>query len=254
MNPGYVAPGVIGGVCLLLALWGLQMLPINYAGLGADPAGHRLLRRRGLRAELRRAGHRRGRGVRLRRAAADRQRRAGLRHPAVADRRAGAGLGCVRHRHRRHGRQGAPPARGERHAAAARRRGRSHRVRRRRRLGRGGGRAMAGARAAALRPASACASRASTASCSRCARTPKQRPSKETRDEHSHLGSVLRPAGAARGQFAAHPARIRARRGVPARALLARQGPGPGRADPRHPADGAHRPAHRGRWTCRART
>jgi membrane-bound serine protease (ClpP class) len=34
MNPGYVAPGVIGGVCLLLALWGLQMLPISYAGLG----------------------------------------------------------------------------------------------------------------------------------------------------------------------------------------------------------------------------
>jgi membrane-bound serine protease (ClpP class) len=34
MNPGYVAPGVIGGVCLLLALWSLQMLPINYAGLG----------------------------------------------------------------------------------------------------------------------------------------------------------------------------------------------------------------------------
>ena len=33
-NPGFVAPGVIGGVCLLLALWGLQMLPINYAGLG----------------------------------------------------------------------------------------------------------------------------------------------------------------------------------------------------------------------------
>jgi len=34
MNPGYVAPGVLGGVCLLLALWGLQMLPVNYAGLG----------------------------------------------------------------------------------------------------------------------------------------------------------------------------------------------------------------------------
>jgi membrane-bound serine protease (ClpP class) len=33
MNPGFVAPGVIGGLCLLLALWGLQMLPINYAGL-----------------------------------------------------------------------------------------------------------------------------------------------------------------------------------------------------------------------------
>ena len=34
MNPGFVAPGVIGGVCLLLALWGLQLLPVNYAGLG----------------------------------------------------------------------------------------------------------------------------------------------------------------------------------------------------------------------------
>lgn len=33
MNPGYVAPGVVGGVSLLLALWGLQMLPVNYAGL-----------------------------------------------------------------------------------------------------------------------------------------------------------------------------------------------------------------------------
>lgn len=33
MNPGMVVPGVIGGVCLLLALWGLQVLPINVAGL-----------------------------------------------------------------------------------------------------------------------------------------------------------------------------------------------------------------------------
>jgi membrane-bound serine protease (ClpP class) len=33
MSPGFVAPGVIGGVCLLLSLWGLQMLPISYAGL-----------------------------------------------------------------------------------------------------------------------------------------------------------------------------------------------------------------------------
>jgi len=33
MNPGFVVPGVIGGVAHLLALWGLQMLPVNYAGL-----------------------------------------------------------------------------------------------------------------------------------------------------------------------------------------------------------------------------
>lgn len=32
-NPGFVAPGVIGAVCLLLGLYGLQTLPLNYAGL-----------------------------------------------------------------------------------------------------------------------------------------------------------------------------------------------------------------------------
>lgn len=33
MNPGAIAPGVFGAVCLVLGLYSLNMLPLNYAGL-----------------------------------------------------------------------------------------------------------------------------------------------------------------------------------------------------------------------------
>ena len=32
-NPGAIVPGVVGIICLLLAVYGLQVLPVNYAGL-----------------------------------------------------------------------------------------------------------------------------------------------------------------------------------------------------------------------------
>jgi membrane-bound serine protease (ClpP class) len=32
-SPGFVVPGVVGAICLLLALFALQVLPVNYAGL-----------------------------------------------------------------------------------------------------------------------------------------------------------------------------------------------------------------------------
>jgi membrane-bound serine protease (ClpP class) len=33
VNPGFVAPGVIGAIAMLVALYGLQLMPISYAGL-----------------------------------------------------------------------------------------------------------------------------------------------------------------------------------------------------------------------------
>ncbi|MGA7181056.1 MAG: nodulation protein NfeD [Thiobacillaceae bacterium] len=38
-NPGFAVPGVIGAICLLLGLYALQQLPVNYAGLALIALG-----------------------------------------------------------------------------------------------------------------------------------------------------------------------------------------------------------------------
>jgi membrane-bound serine protease (ClpP class) len=39
LSPGYLLPGVVGGICLLLGLFALQILPFSYAGLGLIALG-----------------------------------------------------------------------------------------------------------------------------------------------------------------------------------------------------------------------
>lgn len=43
LSPGALVPGVVGGICLLLALFAFQVLPINYAGLGLVVLGLALI-------------------------------------------------------------------------------------------------------------------------------------------------------------------------------------------------------------------
>src|SRR5699024_1664928 len=43
MHPGAVLPGIAGGICLLVALYAFQILPVNFAGLGLIALGVALM-------------------------------------------------------------------------------------------------------------------------------------------------------------------------------------------------------------------
>ncbi len=65
-NPGAVLPGVVGALSLLLGLYGLQLLAVNYAGLALMALRDRLDRHGILHAGIRIAGRRRPGGIRHR--------------------------------------------------------------------------------------------------------------------------------------------------------------------------------------------
>ena len=83
-NPGFVLPGVAGAICLLLAMFAFQLLPVSYAGLALILLGIAFMGRK-LFAELRGARARRDYCFRRRLPNADRHRGAWLRYSLAHD-------------------------------------------------------------------------------------------------------------------------------------------------------------------------
>ena len=81
-SPGAVAPGVIGGICLIVALTALSVLPVNYGGLALLMLGIALMVAEAFTAELRHRRARRHRRLRARRPVPVRSRP--VRHPDPA--------------------------------------------------------------------------------------------------------------------------------------------------------------------------
>ena len=246
MNPGFVLPGVVGGVCLLLGLYALQMLPVNYAGLALILLGMAFLVAEAFMPSFGALGLG---GIAA--FAFGAVMLIDTRCPASVFRcrssPASRSVGRVRARRRRHGRQGASPSAGERRdAALLGARGELIEL-----SGRDGWAEIRGERGSAcapMRPARRPAVRVTRVdglTLEVGARGRSESQGAEAIDDHrwpASSSSLLWLLA----QLAAHPARVRARRRVPARPLLEGEGARAGAADPGHPADGEGRPAHGG--------
>lgn len=158
-NPGIGAGGVLGGICLILALYSLQLLPVNYAGVALILLGIAFMVAEAFLPSFGVLGIG---GVAAFVAGAviliDTEV-PGFRHSAEFDRAVGHGQRAVGVRHRRHGAEGAAAAPGQRRQRTDRQRGtgrRSAATEPAQRLGASARRELAGAQhlTAAGRPAS----------------------------------------------------------------------------------------------------
>jgi membrane-bound serine protease (ClpP class) len=94
MNPGTAVGGVVGGICLLLALYALQLLPVSHAGVALILLGWRSWSpKRSCPVSAWSVSAASSRSLPARHP--DGHRRPRLRHPAGADRQPGRALGIV---------------------------------------------------------------------------------------------------------------------------------------------------------------